>query len=154
LLDLIKKYNDLFGSNINYRPYNIKNTQFLYGAPPVPITGLQYVFAKHDYAQTKLVKCLTGKGIFVSNQSKSGLIELALMQGSPTCAGIQIVDFTGIPFPILITDLDSGGTSTVIASACRRVDTPEWRREAMPGLSIFTFATPRLLISDGLRLAA
>jgi len=62
------------------------------------------------------------------------------------------MDFTGIPFPIAVTDLDSAGTSTVIASACRLIGTPEWRRSRLPGIKIYTFGTPMLKISDGLRM--
>lgn len=151
---LIKKIKELFGNRVNYRPYNIRSTEIMYGTPPTPILGLAYVFARHNRPQTKLIMGFTGTGPFVSNNNSSGIIEIGIMTGSASCAGIEVMDLTGIPFPIIVTDKDSGGTSTVVASACRRTDTPEWRRDKLPGISIFTFSTPRLLISDGLRLAA
>lgn len=151
--DLIKSINEFFGDRLNYKPYNIRTTDILYGTPPVPIKGWQYLAAKHDAPQTRLVKSLTSGGVFVSNQCSAGTIEIGLLANSVSVAAIQVIELLGIPFPILVNDKDAI-LSTVVASACRRVDTPEWRRESTPGINVFTFATPRLLISDGLRLPA
>lgn len=120
--------------------------------PPVPFIGLQYVYVQHNSPQTRLFMGLSGHGVFVENKNSSGIIEIGLLSGSVSIAGIQVLELTGIPFPIAITDLDSGGTSTVVASACRRVSTPVWRRQAMPGIEVITLATPQLIISEGLRL--
>jgi hypothetical protein len=98
--------------------------------------------------------CLTGKGIFIPNINSSGIIEIGIMNGSASCAGIELLELTGIPFPLAATDGDTGGTGTILASACRRVGTPEWRREALPSIDIHTFHTPQLIINNGLRLLA
>ena len=150
--DFIGKIKDVFGDKVNYKPYDLRDTVIMYGVPPVPIKGLEYVYAQHMQPRTKLVMSLTGDGVFVGNQNQAGIIEIDIMTGSVSCAGIEVMELTGIPFPMAITDKSTAGTSTVLASACRRVGTPEWRREAFPGISVFTFATPRLLISDGLRM--
>ena len=149
---LIKEISKHFGDFPVYKAHNLREVTFLYGTPPVRIVGLQYVLARHNYQQTIPKQCLTGKGVFLANKNNSGIIELGIMTGSASCAGIQVMDFTEIPFPISVSDGTSGGTSTVVASACRRIGTPEWRREKEPGLTIFTFYATRLLISDGLRL--
>lgn len=150
--ELIKSINKVVGGNVNYLPYDISQIVITYGVPPIPIRGLEYVWAKHNNPQKKLVMSLNGKGVFVSNNNTSGIIEIALLGESVSCAGIQAMGLTGIPFPIAISDMTTGATSSVLASACQLVETPEWRREKMPSLNIFTFATPKLIISNGLRL--
>jgi len=137
---------------IAYLPHSISDIKIIYGVPPVPIIGLNYIWAKHNVPQVKLFKCLTSSGVFGSNLNTSGIIEIGILDGSLSCGGIQIMGLTGIPFPIIVTDLNSGGTSTVVATACRQAGTPEWRKEAFVGVQIFTFETPRLLISQGIKL--
>jgi hypothetical protein len=97
---------------------------------------------------------LGGNGVFVGNQNKSGIIEIAVLSGTITVGGLQVMELTGIPFPIIATDKATGGTSGFVASACRRVSTPEWRRAKFPNFEIFTYATPSLIISEGIRLTA
>jgi len=151
-MSLVSLIKEAFSDQPNLRAYDIGEVKILYGVPPVKIVGLEYIFAKHDAPQTRHIKCLTGGGPFVGNVSSAGIIELGILTGSASCAGIQVMEMTGIPFPISVADLGTGGTSFVAASACRRVDTPEWRREAISGLTIFTFKAARLAMSDGLRL--
>lgn len=150
--ELTKQIQEMFSDEPNFRPYNIKNNIILYGAPPVPFKGINYLYSRYNNPQTKLVMCLKGTGIFVSNRDQSGIIEVGILDGSVSCAGIQVMESTGIPFPIAVIDTDSGGLSSIAASACRRVGTPEWRRDKVVGIKTFTFETPRLFISDGLRL--
>lgn len=133
-------------------PYSIAKIDIFYGAPPVPVVGLHYIFARHNVPQTRLIMSLNSSGVFAGNNNKSGIIEMGIMNGSLTCAGFQLMDTTGIPFPIIAVDRTSGGSSQVVASACRRVNTPEWRRAALPGIDIYTFETPRLYMFDGLRI--
>lgn len=137
---------------LDYVPYNIKDTKIMVGVPSVPIVGLEYIFAKHFQWRTKMRMSLTGRGIFTSNRSSSGMIEVAVLSESASSAAMQTYGLTGVNIPISATDIKTAGTSFFIASNCRLVNTPEWRRAASPGLAIFTFHTPRLLISNGLRL--
>lgn len=149
---IIDRINAVSGDDINYVPYNFKDMLVSVGTPPVPIRGLHYILSRHDRPQTKYVPSLAGPGPFVANQNMSGTIELGIMSGTVSGAAIQVIDTLGIPFPISIVDAKSGGTSAVVASACRRVGTPEWRRGAVLGIDTYTFRTARLLLSDGIRL--
>lgn len=147
---LLGKFDQL--QQIDFLPYSINDIDIKYGVPPVPVIGLHRVSARYQNNQKKLFKSLTGGGVFASNANQSGFIEFEILNGSPTCGGVQLMSLTGIPFPITVVDLNSGGTSTVISSACQQTVTPEWRKEATPGTIIYTFETPRLLISQGVRL--
>ncbi len=151
-MSLISQIKDVFKDEPDLKVYDIGGIKILYGVPPVKVVGLQYIFARHDAPRTQLFKCLTGGGTFVSNLSSAAIIEIGVLTGSATCAGIEVMEMTGIPWPIAVTDLGTGGSSSVLASACRRTDTPEWRRGAVSGLSVFTFACARTIISDGLRV--
>ena len=150
--NLLRKINDLVG-DVNYIPYNITDTVVLLGTPQVPITGMEYVFARHDAPQTIMVKSLNGKSVFVDNNNKTGTIEFGLLAGTLANGQIEILNLTGIPFPINIVDTKTGGTSRVLGTACKLVATPEWRREALPGINIYTFQCTRLSISHGIRLS-
>jgi hypothetical protein len=140
------------GDQILYMPYDIRDTKIAYGTPAIPISGLDHVIVKHRAARTKLVMGLSGTGSFVDNINMAGSVEIGILAGSVTGGGIEMAGLTGIPFPILISDLSSGGTSGILASACRLTVTPDWRREATPGVDVYVFETPRLLISRGLHL--
>lgn len=148
--DLIRKINDAIGS-VNYIPYNITDTSITLGIPQIPITGFQYVWANFDAPQKVMVKSLNGKAIWVSNSNKTGTIEFALLPGTLSNGQIEIMTLTGIPFPISIVDKSTGGTSRVLGVSCQLVSTPEWRRDLMPGLNVYTFATNRLEIFHGIR---
>lgn len=150
--DIIKNIKNAFSDRPFYKPYNIKNTSIMYGIPPVPIRGLQYIFAQHTNPRTALIMGLTGSGVFVGNKNQSGIIEIGILEGTVSGGGIQLLELTGIPFPIMVTDTTSGGTSTVIATACRLVGTPQWRRDRLPDIKPYTFAVENLAISDGVRL--
>lgn len=151
---IITKLSTLIGDEVDYLPYNIREQKIFYGAPPIEIkNGLQYVFARLKEPRSKLIMGLNAKGVFVNNLNTSGVVEIALMNGVASCGVIQSINATGIPLPITGVDLQSGGTSGFLATACRLVATPEWRRGKFPGLSIFTFETERLIISGGIRLA-
>jgi len=149
---LIKAIKDVFGDSIQYVPYDLRSTTIMVGMPPVPIKGLVYIVARHNNPQTRYVKSLTGHGVYVANNDRSGTIELGIVRGTVSCAAIQVTDLVGVPYPIAITDTATGGTSSVLAASCRRVGTPEWRRAALPDLAVYTFAADKLIISDGLMM--
>lgn len=132
--------------------YSVRDSQVFIGAPPSPLFGMSYVYSKHNQSQTITFQSLTGGGAYVPNKNHSGIIELGIINGSPSNAYIQLLELAGIPYPIKVTDLKSGDTSFAGAFACRRVGTPEWRRGRMPTLSVYTFYTHELLLSDGLRI--
>jgi hypothetical protein len=150
LINTLAKHEPL--DQLAYLPYSINDVAVAFGAPPAPIVSLDYVFARHNAPQNKMFSSLTGSGVFVVNANQSGIVEFGIMNGSISAGVIEVAQTLGIPFPITITDLSSGGTSSVLATACREVETPEWRREAFPGVRVYTFETPRLLIFHGIRL--
>ena len=150
--DLVNKINNALGGGLDYMPYDISKVTVAIGAPVNVVKGLDYVVAAHFNNQTSMVMSLTSKGVFIGNKNMSGFIEFGILGESISGGMIQLTELTGIPFPIFITDVTTGGTSFVIGSACRQVATPEWRRELSPNTNIYTFSTPRLVISNGVRL--
>ncbi|MCK5610778.1 hypothetical protein KAR91_53390 [Candidatus Pacearchaeota archaeon] len=148
---LIRAVQDSLGGAVDYLPYNINDTIVTYGTPPIPLKGLEYVMATHNNAQVRLIMSLTAKGVFVGNLNGAGIIEVGLMADCASAGAIQAYSFTGVPMPIFSTDAKTGGTSLVAAAECRLIKTPPWRRALAPGITIFTFSTPRLIINHGVR---
>jgi hypothetical protein len=141
---------DVF-DRLAYAPHNMSKVRLFYGVPPVPISGLYYVWAKHDNPQTVLKMGLDSKGRFIPNKNQSGTIEFALIDGSVSNGIFQLAILTGIPFPIVSYDTQSAGTSFVAAGAAKRVATPEWRKEKAIGMQIYTFKTQVLITSTGIK---
>jgi len=137
---------------IDYTPYDFRDVSVLFGAPIVELRGLDYVLARHNAPQTKRFQCLRGGGVFVSNVNSSGIIEIGVMGGSVSQGQIELMQATGIPYPVIIQDKSSGGSSQVIATACQLVQTPEWKRAAVPETVVYTFETTRLFVAHGVRL--
>jgi hypothetical protein len=149
--NLIKEINRLVG-RVNYAPYNLKDTMVMVGTPQVPMIGLQYCWARYTAPRRRRIQCFTCKGVFVANLNTAGVMEIAILSGTVSNGHIQAAQLTGIPFPIVMVDGKSGGTSSAIGTACQLVATPEWRRAAFPGVTVYTFETTRLVISHGIRL--
>lgn len=148
--NLIKQLNELVGSP-NYTPYNLKQTIVSVGVPQIPIKGLHSFSAWHTSSRRRLVMSMTGDGVFVHNKNTAGVVEISILAGSASCAEIQIMQLTGIPFPIVAVDTKSNGTSSAVATACQLIQTPPWRRGRTPGITVYTFETPRLVLSHGVR---
>ncbi len=151
---LITQLNLLDAGKVNYIPYSFADDiRIMVGTPPVRIVGLDSIACGMLNPPSKLVMSLNNTGIFVNNLNQAGFIELTLLDGSFSSGAIQAIEYLGIPFPIAVVDTASGGTSRVLGTACRRVNTPTWRRSLRPGRVVFTFHTPRLLLFNGIRLA-
>jgi len=138
--------------DVNYEPYNIKDTNVFYGIPPVPMLGVNRISAQYMAPRARLVHCLTTKGIHVGNLNTAGFIELEIMSGSVSGGAIQVIGYMEQPVPMFIEDSKSGSTSTIIAPECRLVDTPAWHREASPGVDVWIFSAPKMTIIHGMRL--
>jgi hypothetical protein len=153
ILDVLKSFTNYGEPNrINYRAYDLTDTKVVIGSiPPVPIHGLSYVVAYHHRPQVRRFSSMTGKSVYAGNLNSSGIIEIGLQSDCISVAMIQILELTGLPFPCVVTDIGTSGFSTVVASEMREVGTPEWRRAALPSLSIHTFDCGRLLINNGPR---
>lgn len=137
---------------VAYKPHNMSKVRLFYGAPPVPISGLDYVFATYDNPQTYLKMGLDGKGRYIQNRNMSGSIEFGILDGAASNLEMQAWLLTGIPYPIVVADERSGGTSFVAAGAATRVDTPQWRKELTVGIQVYTFKTAQLIMSAGMKL--
>ncbi|MCP4709222.1 MAG: hypothetical protein GY869_11405, partial [Planctomycetes bacterium] len=85
---------------VNYEPWSMDDVKIFYGIPPIRVRGFEYVIARHNFPQWKLVMSLTGSGVFVPNNNKSGTIEIGILNGSASVAGVDIIQLTGIPFPL------------------------------------------------------
>jgi hypothetical protein len=136
---------------VAYAPHNMAKVRLFYGVPPVPISGLDYVFATYDNPQTMLKMGLDGKGRYIQNRNLSGTIEFGIIDGSASNGIMQLALLTGIPYPIAIIDEQSAGTSFVAAGAATRVGTPEWRKELTVGMQVYTFKTAQLFMSTGIK---
>lgn len=139
-------------SGIYYRPYSPKDIVISVGIPPEKLGAWDFIWARYNKPQVKLFKSLGGRGTFAKNTDKSGIIEIGVMQSSIDCGMMDIMELMGIAIPISIVDIGTGGTSGVLATSCRRVETPEWRRDAMPGITLFTYEASFMSISWGVQL--
>jgi hypothetical protein len=139
-------------SNVNYEPYNLRDTQVFYAIPPIPITGIDTIRAHYTAPQTRMIPSLVGGGIHVDNINTSGYVELGMMAGSVSGGAIQVMAAMKQPFPIIIEDGKSGGSGTVVATECRLGVTPPFRREALPGIDLYTFTAAKIAIVPGMRL--
>ena len=148
IIELLKVAGD---ANINYTPYNIARTDVWYGMPPLPIEGIAHIRAQYTAPRTKMVQSLTGKGVHVDNSNTGGIVELGVMAGSVSGGAIQVMGLLAQPFPLIIEERTSAGSATVVATACRLADTPVWRREATPGIDVYTFTAPLMAIVGGMR---
>lgn len=140
-------------SGTDYLAYNINDTKVAVGLPPVPMVGIEYVSASMLNNQVTRMSTLNNKGVFVSNGNMAGVVEIGLLSESASVGAIQAYSLVGLPIPIYSTDIKTAGTSFIFADACRVVKTPQWKRAAAPGITIFSFETNRLIISHGLRLS-
>jgi hypothetical protein len=148
---LINKINNLLGDRPHYVAYDMSEVQVMVGLPPLVLKGIQYVTAVHRAPQNKLVMGLGGSGTHVGNFNQSGIIEIGMMATTAHTASIDVLDLTGIPFPITIIDKTTTATAAVYGAKCRRVGTPEWRRTLAPELEIYTFNSDRLAMTGGIR---
>jgi hypothetical protein len=135
-----------------YRAYSPTDIVISAGIPPILISGWDYVFARYNKPQIKRFPNLGGRGRFVNNIDKSGIIEIGILQGAIAGGILDILSSIGIAIPILLIDIGSGGTSGVLSTSCCRTETPEWRREAIPGIIPFTFEATFMTISSGIQL--
>lgn len=147
ILNLLGGHDGLY-----YRPYSPNDIVISAGLPPVLVSGWDYVFAHYNKPQTKRFGNLGGRGRFVNNIDKSGIIEIGILQGAIAGGILDVLSSVGIAIPIVLIDIGSGGTSGVLATSCCRVETPEWRREAIPGIIPFTFEATFMAISSGIQL--
>ena len=145
--------NAFVDGQMNFRNYNFNDTRLFVGTPPNALKGMNAISAEHLNSTSKLVMSLTNKGTFVNNANLAGIISVEILAGTPSAALMALNDAAGIPFPILGVDSQSGGTSFIAGDKCRLVQNPPWVRGATVGMQTFSFHTPLLIKSHGVRLS-
>lgn len=88
----------------------------------------------------------------MSNRNTSGEINLRFGQGAFSIAQMELYNAAGIPLPVVITDISSGGTASIIGTGCRIVDVGEFSREREAPLIEFRLEADRMSLFHGLRL--
>lgn len=149
-MTILRDLNEAIGQ-VTYIPYNMKEIFVSYGMPPVPLTGIDFISAAFVKPRVKSIPSLTGPGVFAKNKNQEGFIEIGILSSSLSSGAIQLLDYTGINFPVIAADGTTRGTSFIAGTKCRLIQTPEWRRDRVVGVTVFTFLTTRLIISHGLR---
>ena len=135
-----------------FKAYDSKDLLLLFGAPSVQLSGLHRLRIRRLHPRAKFYSGLGGGGAFLSNRNTSGELELTFHGSAWSLAHIEIFDAIGAPQPIMISDLGTGGTSTVIGSACRVVDIGDWQRgKEIPPVTVI-MKTERLYYFHGARL--
>lgn len=138
---------------LNFRPYDMEKIIMLIGLiPPVQMRGVDSVTAKRLHPQHVFKPNLGGGGIFLSNKNITGEIRFRILASSWSIAYTEIHDMLGAPVSVLITDLHTGGTSTVIGQACKMVDKGEWTRGAEAPMVEITLQADKLWFFHGVRL--
>lgn len=152
MASLISTIADLVGDQPDYVAHNIKNTSIFYGVPPVQIKSWQYFSAKYNHRQNGRIMCLSGKGVFLPNRNMSGIIEIGILSATAECASIELLDLSGVAYPLYATDTKAIG-SFALGTGCKKISVPEWKRSLLPDLAIYRFEVDRLWISTGVRMS-
>ena len=133
--------------------YCFTDTIVMYGSPLVTrLMGLNAVRCRFLAPRAKRFSSLGGGAVFLSNRNRGGEIDLEFLQGIASLASVEMLDESGAAMPIVVQDLASGGTSTVIGTSCRVVNKGEYVRERENPVVVVTLAVSRMAMFHGLRL--
>jgi hypothetical protein len=138
--------------DIHQLPYCFTDTLVMVGAPLFQLKGLDSVRCVRSAPRAKRFASIGGGAAFVSNRNTTGQIDLRFGQGAFSIAHLELVTAAGIPIPIVISDISSGGTASVVGTGCMLTDKGEFTREGEAPLVEFTFEVDRIAIFHGLRL--
>ena len=138
--------------DVNQLPYCFTDTSVMVGVPLVPLSGLDSVRCRFIAPRAKRFPSLGGGACFLSNRNTSGEINLRFGQGAFSVANIELQNASGIPIPIVISDISSGGTANILGTACRLVEVGEFVREEEAPLIEFRLEADRMTLFHGLRL--
>jgi hypothetical protein len=151
MFEFVQYVNSITGT-IHVEPYSMEGVSFFAGVPPLPLKGVNRIMAWRDQAKTKLFNCLTGGGAFVSNRNLNGFVSVDVASCSPAAAYMQMLDISGIGFPIRAVDSNSlSGSSFVASPSVRVIYTPRWVRERFMTNDVITMSCKHLVISGGAR---
>jgi hypothetical protein len=152
--ELIKKASNPLASTedrVNYVAHDFGKVSVQWGLPPVRFHGLSRVVAYRTTPETKMFGCLTGKAVFGSSVNWFGAVEIDILEKSISSAAIEVLNLTGVAFPILISDETTSNTSLAAGAAARLVATPPLRASRTPGLTTYTWEVDKLIINHGAR---
>jgi hypothetical protein len=141
-------------NDVNQVPYCFTDTQVMVGWPLTSLQGLDFIRCRFLAPRAKRFSSLGGGSVFLSNRNTSGEIELRFAQGAFSLAHLELFDASGVPMPIAISDISSGGTGTVIGVGCRVIDKGEFAREAEAPMVTLKLEVDRMVMFHGLRLPA
>jgi hypothetical protein len=133
-------------------PYYFLDTKVMLGVPLGHLSGLDSIRVRFIAPRARRFPSLGGGACFLSNRNTSGEINLRFGQGAFSVAQIELFSAAGIPVPMVITDISSGGTASVIGTGCRLVDVGEFVREKEAPLVEFKLEADRMTMYHGLRL--
>lgn len=138
--------------NLNFHPFDMEKYVVLVGKPPVQMAGLDSISSRRHHPEVKFLPSLGGGGRTLSNRNISGEIRLRFLASSWSLGHIEVFSAFGAPVPILITDLGSGGTRTVIGEKCKVLDSGEWRGEGVAPMVEVVYNATKLWKFHGVRL--
>lgn len=150
VFDLIQTINSVRGTD-NYEPYSMDDVEILIGAPPGAYPGVHSIRATRNQPKAKLFKCFTQNGAFVSNRDISGVIQIVVAPESPLHSALQVLDLSGIGFPIYATDTGTAGSSFIASTSSRVINTPIWTKSRSVQLVTYTIECKRLAVNGGIR---
>jgi hypothetical protein len=137
---------------LNFKPFDFEDLVIFYGTPPIQLRGLDSIEAKRHHPQAKFFPKFGGGGRFLSNQNISGEVKLRFIAASWSLGYLEIFDFFGADNSLLVTDIGSGGTSTIVGSACKMTDKGTWSRADGTPIVEITLEADRLWFFHGVRL--
>ena len=124
----------------------------LYGSPFTPLSGLDSIRCRFVTPRAKRFASLGGGACFLSNRNTAGEISLRFAQGAFSVATVELFNASGITIPMVISDISSGGTASVVATGTRFIDLGEFAREQEAPLIEMRLEADRMVMFHGLRL--
>lgn len=88
----------------------------------------------------------------MSNRNTSGEIVLDFAQGAVSLAHLELLSAAGVAMPLVISDISTGGTASVIGTGCRVVDKGDFERSETAGTISVKLEADRMGLFHGLRM--
>lgn len=138
--------------DVDQYPYYFNDTAVLYGTPLTKLSGLDSVKCRYLFQRVERFSSLGGGACFLSNRNTGGEINLRFGQGAFSIAHVELMSAAGAALPLVISDIASGGTASVLGTGCRVVDKGEFIREGQAPLVEFRLKADRMIMFHGFRL--
>jgi len=141
-------------SDVNQVPYCMTDSVVNVGWPLTRMGGLDFIKCRFLTPRAKRFPSLGGGACFLSNRNTGGEMEFRFAQGAFSLAHLELFDGFGVAMPIVITDIGTGGTASVVGVGCRVIDKGEWKREKEAPPVTVKLEIDRMAMFHGLRLPA